>query len=61
VLNSLRDNVLYLKHNLNAMAISSLRGELNTINDDVERLIQEMEQAISESDRFIAEMRTSST
>jgi membrane-associated HD superfamily phosphohydrolase len=61
VLNSLRDNVLYLKHNLNAMAISSLRGELNTINDDVERLIQVMEQAISESDRFIAEMRTSST
>jgi SMC interacting uncharacterized protein involved in chromosome segregation len=61
VLNSLRDNVLYLKHNLNAMAISSLRGELNTINDDVERLIQVMDQAISESDRFIAEMRTSST
>lgn len=43
------------------MVISSLRGELNTINDDVERLIKEMEQAISESDRFIAEMRTSST
>jgi SMC interacting uncharacterized protein involved in chromosome segregation len=61
VLNSLRDNVLYLKHNLNAMAISSLRGELNTINDDVERLIQVMDQAISESDRFIAEMRPSST
>ncbi|MDO8272261.1 MAG: DUF2959 domain-containing protein [Gammaproteobacteria bacterium] len=61
VLNSLRDNVLYLKHNLNAMAISSLRGELNTINDDVERLIQVMEQAISESDRFLAEMRSVST
>lgn len=58
VLNSLRDNVLYLKHNLNAMAISSLRGELDTINGDVERLIQVMEQAISESDRFIAEMRS---
>ncbi|MES3007137.1 MAG: DUF2959 domain-containing protein [Pseudomonadota bacterium] len=58
VLNSLRDNVLYLKHNLNAMAISSLRGELDTINGDVGRLIEVMEQAISESDRFITEMRS---
>ncbi|MCB1648281.1 MAG: DUF2959 domain-containing protein [Pseudomonadales bacterium] len=57
VLNSLRDNVLYLKHNLNARAIASLRGELDTINTDVDRLIDAMQQAISESDRFIAEMR----
>lgn len=57
VLNSLRDNVLYLKHNLNARAIASLRGELDNINTDVDRLIDAMQQAISESDRFIAEMR----
>lgn len=57
VLNSLRDNVLYLKHNLNARAIASLRGELDTINTDVDRMIDAMELAIAESDRFIAEMR----
>ena len=57
VLDSLRDNTLYLKHNLNARAIASLRGELETINTDVDRLISAMEVAIAESDRFIAEMR----
>jgi len=57
VLDSLRDNVLYLKHNLNARAIASLRGELDTINTDVDRLIDAMELAIAESDRFIAEMQ----
>lgn len=57
VLNSLRDNVLYLKHNLNARAVASLRGELDTINTDVDRLIDAMEVAIAESDRFIAEMQ----
>lgn len=56
VLDSLRDNTLYLKHNLNARAIASLRGELDTINSDVDRLISAMEIAIAESDRFIAEM-----
>jgi len=57
VLDSLRDNVLYLKHNLNARAVASLRGELDTINTDVERLLEAMQLAIAESDRFIAEMR----
>jgi DNA repair exonuclease SbcCD ATPase subunit len=57
VLNNLRDNVLYLKHNLNARAVASLRGELDSINTDVDRLIQAMGQAIAESDRFIADMR----
>lgn len=58
VLNNLRDNVLYLKHNLNARAIASLRGELATINTDVDRLLAAMQEAITESDRFIAGMRS---
>ncbi|MDO9477939.1 MAG: DUF2959 domain-containing protein [Pseudohongiella sp.] len=58
VLNNLRDNVLYLKHNLNARAIASLRGELDTINADVGRLLDAMQEAIAESERFIAAMRT---
>ncbi|MGB4247685.1 MAG: DUF2959 domain-containing protein [Pseudohongiellaceae bacterium] len=57
VLDALRDNVLYLRHNLNAQAVASLRGELDTINTDVDSLVRAMQQAIAESDRFIAEMR----
>jgi hypothetical protein len=57
VLASLRNNVLYLKHNLNANAISSLQGELNTIKTDVDTLIEEMNEAIRQSDAFIATIR----
>ena len=57
VLQRLQDNVLYLKHNLNANAIGALQGELTTIRGDVDTLIAEMNKAISESDAFIASMR----
>ncbi len=53
VLNTLRDNTLYLKHNLNAQAIASLKGEAGSIQADVARLIRDMDAAIAESDRFI--------
>ena len=53
VLRSFRDHVLFLKHNLNAQAISSLRGELGGIEADVGRLIQEMERSISEAQSFL--------
>ncbi|HLS98495.1 MAG: DUF2959 domain-containing protein [Porticoccaceae bacterium] len=55
VLNTLRDNSLYLKHNLNARAIASLKREAATIQADVDRLIRDMDAAIAASDRFIAE------
>lgn len=57
VLASLKDNVLYLKHNLNARAIASLKGELGTINTNVDQLIADMQRAIEESSSFISEMR----
>jgi hypothetical protein len=57
VLNALRDNVLYLKHNLNANAIGALQGEFTTIKRDVNSLIQEMNLAISESDDFIKSLQ----
>jgi len=57
VLASLKDNVLYLKHNLNARAIASLKGELSTVNQDVENLITAMQRAIAESNAFIEDMR----
>ncbi|WP_317932907.1 DUF2959 domain-containing protein [Halioxenophilus sp. WMMB6] len=56
VLTALSDNVLYLKHNLNARAISSLQGELNTVNSDVQRLLTNMQAAIDQSNAFIAEL-----
>ena len=57
VLASLKDNVLYLTHNLNARAIASLKGELGSVNDDVERLIAAMQSAINESNTFLIQLR----
>lgn len=55
-LQPLRDNVLYLKHNLNSRAISGLSGELNSIEGRVERLITALEASIDESQRFIDQL-----
>ncbi|NCP63613.1 MAG: DUF2959 domain-containing protein [Paraglaciecola sp.] len=57
VLTALQDNVLYLKHNLNASAIGALQGEFNGIKKDINQLIKEMNKAISESNAFIAQMQ----
>ena len=57
VLDTFKDNVLYLKHNLNARAISSLKGELNSVNNDVTSLLASMQQSIEESDAFITQLR----
>ncbi len=54
VLNAFRDQVLFLKHNLNARAIDGLRGELSKIETDVANLIAEMERSIAEAEAFIA-------
>ena len=56
VLDTLQDNVLYLKHNLNARAIGALKGELGNIQSDVELLIRDVNRAIAQSDAFIADM-----
>jgi hypothetical protein len=53
VLSAFRDQVLFLKHNLNAQAIASLKGELVSIETDVASLIREMEVSINEADAFI--------
>lgn len=58
ILSALQDNVLYLKHNLNANAIGALQGEFTTIKRDVNSLISEMNEAISQSDEFINTLKT---
>ncbi len=53
VLSALQDQVLFLKHNLNARAINSLKGELKNIETGVAQLIKDMEKSIAESNSFI--------
>lgn len=57
VLAALKDNVLYLKHNLNARAVASLKVEFKSIENDIDVLIAEMRKAIATSDEFIASMQ----
>jgi len=56
VLNNLRDYVLYLKHNLNAQAVSSLKKEVTDIETEVASLIQDMNRSIKEADVFVKTM-----
>ena len=56
VLTVFNDQVLFLKHNLNARAINSIKSELSSVQRDVSKLIGEMNRSISEADKFIAEM-----
>lgn len=54
VLAAFRDQVLFLKHNLNAQAIAALRHELVEIGIDIATLIEAMEKSINEASRFVA-------
>lgn len=59
VLDAFQDQVLYLKHNLNARAISALKGEFNTIKADIERLIRDMQASINQSRQFVDALKQS--
>jgi hypothetical protein len=54
VLRAFNDQVLYLKHNLNAAAIASLQGTAVQIDKDVAALIADMEKSINEANAFVA-------
>ncbi|WP_374563249.1 DUF2959 domain-containing protein [Nitrosomonas sp.] len=56
ILTVFNDQVMYLKHNLNARAIASLKGELGNIKSDVSALIASMERSINEANAFISTM-----
>ena len=53
VLSAFRDQVLFLKHNLNAQAIASLEDELGMISINVTGLIRAMERSITEANAFM--------
>jgi len=57
VLSAFRDQVLFLKHNLNAQAVASLQSEVTTMEADIGQLIAEMEKSIAEADSFIKTMQ----
>jgi hypothetical protein len=54
VLLAFKDQVLYLKHNLNAQAIAALRHEFIEIGIDISQLIHAMEQTIAEANQFVS-------
>ena len=47
------DYVLYRKHNPNAQAVASLEGEATNIQNEIARLIEQMNQSIARADEFI--------
>ena len=58
VLTAFHDQVLFLKHNLNAQAIASLQTTAAGIDQDVQALIKDMEASINEANQFIAQMKS---
>ncbi len=56
VLKPLRDQVLYLKHNLNARALAAMKGELVKVDAQVDQLVREMNRSIAEANKFIQTM-----
>jgi len=56
VLQGFRDQVLFLKHNLNARAIGSLKATATRLDSEVGVLIQDIEGSMREADSFIASL-----
>ncbi|MGY6274796.1 DUF2959 domain-containing protein [Methylomonas sp. MgM2] len=54
VLAAFQDQVLFLKHNLNAHAIAALRQEFVEVGLDISKLIEVMERTISEASQFVS-------
>ncbi len=58
VLATLRDQVLFLKHNLNAQAVAGLDATAEELQADVNALIADMEASIAEAEDFLASWET---
>ena len=58
VLGAFHDQVLFLKHNLNAQAIASLQTTAQGINQNVQQLIKDMESSINQANDFISHMKS---
>ena len=58
VVATFRDQVLYLKHNLNARALAQLATTNHALEADITRLIADMEASIKEAEKFVKELKT---
>jgi DNA repair exonuclease SbcCD ATPase subunit len=58
VLATFRDQMLYLKHNLNARALSSLGNTHRELEADITRLVSDMENSIREAQIFIKDLKS---
>ncbi len=58
VLVAFRDQVLFLKHNLNARAIASLQKNVIKIEADVDNLIRDMQRSIREAESFLQKIES---
>jgi len=56
-LRPLRDQVLFLKHNLNARALTSLKDEVQKVDVEVNRLIEDINVAVEEANGFINQIK----
>lgn len=56
VLNVFKDQVLFLKHNLNAQAVASIKNEIRSIESNVSQLISQMNHSIDKANQFIQSM-----
>lgn len=61
VLSTFRDQVLYLKHNLNARALASLSTTHRELEADISRLVADMEASIRDAEDFIKTMHSTPT
>lgn len=59
ILTAMKDNMLYLKHNLNAQAIGAIKSEFASLQTDISVLIKEMNTSINESSKFIEALEKS--
>ena len=57
-LQPMRDQVLFLKHNLNARAVAGLKGEVAKVDAQVTQLVKDLNAAISEANKFIANLES---
>ena len=59
VLRAFHDQVLFLKHNLNARAVGSLKGTAASINTDVSSVMKSIDNSMQEADKLIASLAAS--
>lgn len=58
VLRAFHDQVLYLKHNLNAKAVRSLKAVSVKLDTEVAGLVKDIEASVAEADSFVEALKT---